>query len=346
MAHELFGERFYGKRIPAWHGLGKVFEHEPTAVEAFEEAGLMYTVSKAPVFVYVNGDYQRVDDQWGLVRDPVEDDPQHRLFGLVGDQYQVLNNADIAPIVDVLSAHWPIETVGALKDGRTIFVSLKAGLDEVGGDELAKYFLLTDTKDGTGGALKLAFTPVRVVCQNTLTAALYRNTNQFSLIHSGKLEQDLRGAVEIIAASQRQEKQVMATFRQMAKLHLEDEALQRIVEYAYPLPSIGRWGKHVETIKDLQVSRDVIKRIEDQKAERELVRDRVLQRREAVMEMYERFCSEHSTLGGTPWAMYNAIVEFEDYRKGRNEAESLLFGMRARTKARAYTATVRELERA
>ncbi len=39
MAHELFGERFYGKRIPAWHGLGKVFKHEPTAVEAFEEAG-------------------------------------------------------------------------------------------------------------------------------------------------------------------------------------------------------------------------------------------------------------------------------------------------------------------
>jgi phage/plasmid-like protein (TIGR03299 family) len=342
----LFGERFYGKREAAWHGLGKVFTHEPTAVEAFQEAGLNYRVDKAPVFVYVNGEFQRIDGEWGLVREPVADDPVHRLFGTVGDGYHVLNNMDIAPVVDLLSKQWPIETVGALRDGRTIFTSLKAGLDEVAGDELAKYFLLTDTKDGNGGAMKIAFTPVRVVCQNTLTAALSGNVNQFSLIHSGKIEQDLRGAVEIIAASQRQEKEVMSTFRRMAEIKLEEDALQRIVEYTYPLPAEGRWATHLATLQTLDISREMMKRALDQKAERDVIRDRILQRREAAKEVYGTFCEEHSGLAGTPWAMYNAIVELEDYRRGNNAPESLLFGVRARTKGRAYTATVRELERA
>ena len=228
MAHELFGQRFYGYREPAWHGLGKIFTHEPTAIEAFREAGLMYEIRKVPVFAYIDGTNHLVQDQWALVREPTEDDPEYKVFGLVGEQYCVVNNADIAPIVDILAQEWPIETVGALKDGRTIFVTLRAGLDEIEGDEIAKFFLLTDTKDGSG-ALKLAFTPVRVVCQNTLTSALHGTRDQFSLIHNDFVRMDLKAAIDIIAASKRQEANVLEVFRRMAAVQRDIEELDRII---------------------------------------------------------------------------------------------------------------------
>lgn len=343
MAHELFGERFYGKRELAWHGLGQVFEHEPTAVEAFQEAGLNYHVGKHPLFAYINGNYEIIEDQFALVREATEDDPQNRMFGVVSNQYQVLNNMDIAPIVDLLSKEWPIETVGALKDGRTIFVTLKADLAEVAGEELAKYFLLTDTKDGKGGAMRLAFTPIRVVCTNTLTTAISGARDQFSLSHTGDLQADLNGAVEIIAASKRAEKDVLETFRYMAQFKAEVAQLQTLLDAAYPLPKVGRWERFKDDLEDLDVSKAVTERVLQQHEKLE-ARRQVRQRlQEGAKELYQKFCDEHTDLAQTPWAMYNAIVEFEDFRNGWSgrEGESLLFGQRAERKAKAFTAAVK-----
>lgn len=343
MAHELFGERFYGRRELAWHKLGKVFHHNPTAQEAFTEAGLMYRVHKAPIFAYIQGDYRQVEDESALVRDPVEDDPQHRIFGVVSKYYQVVNNEDIAPIVDVLVGAWPLETVGALRGGRTIFVTLKAGRDEVGGDELEKYFLLTDTKDGRGGAMRLAFTPIRVVCQNTLTSALSRTGNQFALSHTGNLQQDLATAVELLAASRLESAAVMNTFRRMAAIRVEEESIQHVIEHVYPFPNIGQWEQHVEVARSAGVSSPTMARILAQHEEREVVQEAMLRLRVGAWELYRRFCDEHSDTAQTTWAVYNAVVELEDWRSGNREEESLLFGQRADRKARAFSAAVKAL---
>ena len=53
MSASLFGERFLGRREPAWHRLGEVFPQDLklTATEAMERADIMFKVDKYPMGV-------------------------------------------------------------------------------------------------------------------------------------------------------------------------------------------------------------------------------------------------------------------------------------------------------
>ena len=71
-------------------------------------------------------------------------------------------------------------------------------------------------------------------------------------------------------------------------------------------------------------------------------KDRVELIRKGARERYNAFNDEFPNLARTPWAIYNAIVETEDYRKGHKDSSTTLFGARAEAKARAFT-TARQL---
>ena len=74
-------------------------------------------------------------------------------------------------MLDPISEKFPVETVGAIGQGEKIFVSLDAGGSKIAGEDHELYWLITDHRDGTG-AMTMAFTPVRVVCQITLITGL------------------------------------------------------------------------------------------------------------------------------------------------------------------------------
>ena len=76
MPASIFGERFYGHREPAWHGLGTVMDEDLTATEAMRVANIAFPVNKWEMFAKnpETGEYL-VTNQYAVVRDATEDDP-------------------------------------------------------------------------------------------------------------------------------------------------------------------------------------------------------------------------------------------------------------------------------
>jgi len=242
MSHELFGERFIGYRQPAWHGLGQVTDVRLGALEAIEAAGADYMVHKVPLVARpgeIDGQSPEVPipDIFAIMREPTPDDPNWATFGTAGPDYTILQNTDIASIIEPLAELWPVETVGVLKAGRTVFITLDAGSDDVRGEEVEKYFLITDTKDG-GTSAKIAFTPVRVVCQNTLTSGLSVAMNTANIPHNPNIMNELNFRVTLIKKMVEAEQTSMAAFRQMAAVSIDEDAAKDIIAAAYTYPNM------------------------------------------------------------------------------------------------------------
>lgn len=172
MAHELeIGADGKAKAFfvgqPAWHGLGTLLEHPPTVEEAIKLAGLDWEVELAKLTL---PDGQEVSHK-ATVRST-----DRRLLGVVGPAYVPLQNKDafgwFQPLVDGKLAD--LEAAGSLFEGRKIWIlaKVKGGdLDVLPGDQISQYLLLAHAHDGSL-AIRVGFTTIRVVCNNTLTAAV------------------------------------------------------------------------------------------------------------------------------------------------------------------------------
>jgi phage/plasmid-like protein (TIGR03299 family) len=137
-------------------------------------------------------------------------------LGVVGSKYGVVQNSKAFEFINLLasgvqgSEKAVIETAGILGDGERMYVTAKLPsdiyLDDNGHDPINDYILFTNTHDGSG-AVTVLFTPIRVVCQNTLNMALRTAQNKLVYKHTSNVnsrlewseEENLRHAIDIIS---------------------------------------------------------------------------------------------------------------------------------------------------
>jgi phage/plasmid-like protein (TIGR03299 family) len=333
VAHELFFENgkasmFYVDE-PAWHGLGTRLEQPPaTAEEAIEAAGLNWEVAKVPVYVSGIGRLFTLEHQYATVRKDHLDHPDCHPFGLVGDKYQPLQNIDAFRFFDPLLQERDVrfETAGALGQGERIWVMVRFEQDiSVGSDVLQRYLLLSNRHDGRG-SVTLKFTPIRVVCQNTLSAALFGEGRAFQVRHDRALHDRLKEARMLIQTIRDTYARLQAAFEDLRALVLKADMLKTYLEAVFPLPS--------------------------QPAD-ESVRTRVLRNRSAAAH-FAHYGKGNSTkdVRDTMWAAYNGVVEFVDHRKTNPRAADVndsrlryvWFGGGAVVKQRALVTALRMVE--
>lgn len=342
MTANLFGSRFVGIRQPAWHGLGKVLDNPVPATQAVREADMDFSIIKSPMYASIQdgtGVVKVNTDKVGIFRTPTPDDPTYRFFGTASDDYAIMQNMEIAEVVEPLTKLWPVETIGALGKGETIFMALDAGDAEVHGEAMKQYFLLTDTRNG-GTSMKIAFTPVRVVCQNTLVSGLRSSIVSSALTHTPNVAKQLSARVDLLQKMQQALSSTMATFEQLASAAITENDAKAIFEAAYPMPSRS---KKIDLLDgfDNTTGPEMLGALYD---EATIAQEtwlyycgRVEAFRDGAMANYQRLCDEHTGVAGTAWAAYNAVVEFADFRFGSNSVqESALFGARAAEKKRAF----------
>jgi len=337
MPAEIFGERFFGFREPAWHRIGRVFTEPISVSSAVKEAGLDYQVTTEPL--YYGENFVPVPRKRAIVRGVTSDDPQDRVFGIAGENYCVISNEEIAKLIDPLAERWPLDTIGALGHGETIFVTLNAGEVEIGGEEVQQYFLLTDRKDGKG-ALTIAFVPLRVVCQNTLITGLRRSSVSVSVRHYLSVSDETRAWVDLVKLAEEAETEVVEVLRLMAQTELSALDIESVLESAYPLPAVTRRMSALGQFETLLGGTDFAQKIEREKTVWKARFDRALKLRSSAREVLERFNDENPKLANSAWAVYNVIVELEDWREGREQSieKSAIFGARADRKKRAFEA--------
>ena len=353
MAHNLFGERFAGFRRPAWHGLGMVFEERKSASEALALADMEYHIAKRPLFYGVTeGDqvhYEQVEGQVALVREMTVDDPVERVFGIVSADYGLMQNVDLGQVLNGLSETWPVETVAALGHGETVLLALDAGLREFPtyDEALQLYYLVTDTRTG-GRSMQVAFTPVRVVCQNTLVTGLAQAVVNVQLAHTAKVADEFQFQVNLIQQLEEAQANTLETFERLMGLRSAVSDLRAVIDAAYPLPARPQKLATMDLLEFAALPEEVRAQFEDSKKNWENLTGRIESRREAAWELFLRLNDEYSDIAETPWAAYNAVVETEDYRNAAGDGTAAdrqaLFGERAQAKQRAFAAATALLD--
>jgi phage/plasmid-like protein (TIGR03299 family) len=333
---DIHAEMFATFRQPAWHSIGKVF-HEPLdAEEATELAGMDYEILKIPHEIW-HGDIL-IDTVYDLVRQPHKgEDPMY--FGTVSESYETLSNMDIARLLNPLSAKFQIETVGALNDGKRVFWTFQTGTFAIKGEEIKGFILVTEGKDGRAG-LKIVITPVRVVCQNTLTMGLKSGTIAAAISHSQSPTEALNFWADTLPRIEAAEMSSRKAMEQLANTKVTPEQVDHILEVAFPLPRTS--SKASLKSNDLVYADlpDEFKAdVDKASAHNEYYKTRAVNFRESAKGLYDIFNQEFPKTAQTAWAIANAVAEHEDHRRIAGESRgSAILGDRQRNKERAFSA--------
>jgi len=343
MPASIFGERFYGRRTPAWHRIGTVMDVDATVSEAMKYVDVDFEIYTSPTYIYIDGEYVSTSslgvESNAIVREPTTDDPQHRVLSVVGGEWTPIQMRDLATFLDPISEKYPVETLGALGHGEKIFLTLDAGESAIAGEHHKLYYLITDHRDGLG-ALTIAFTPVRVVCQNTLTTGLSSAKVSVSLSHNKMIKADTQWYTSIFNSMLTAQDQVVAQMNRLAEFDLDPGEAEKVIDAAYPPTSTPRRLRLANGVTEDDVPKETwLKILNDTKYDRERYdkqRDRDNRIRAGALERFHVFNDEFPNNANTPWAIWQAVVETEDFRKGHDNSATTVFGERANRKARAF----------
>jgi phage/plasmid-like protein (TIGR03299 family) len=173
MAHEIeivngVAQMVYVGEKP-WHGLGTQIPADLSPQQVLQKAGLDWTVEKIPAFVEIDGE-KRSTGRSALVRSS-----DNSILDVVTNDWQPLQNQDAFSFFDEYcqAGDMEIHTAGSLKDGRIVWAlaKVKESFELFSGDVVESYLLLSNPHM-FGRSIDVRFTPIRVVCNNTLTLAL------------------------------------------------------------------------------------------------------------------------------------------------------------------------------
>jgi phage/plasmid-like protein (TIGR03299 family) len=238
---------FFSVKEKAWHNLGQVIQDYPTSAEAIRHAGLDYEVEKRKLFTPSLHDSNiEVPNYFSTVR--TDNDV---VLGVVGKDYQIVQNRDAFSFFDAIVGGDGIlyETAGALVKGERIFITAKLpNYIRVGKDDLIeKYLFLTTSHDGSG-SITAAFTPIRIVCANTLNAAMRNQSNTVRIRHTSNAKQRLEQAHKVMGISDILSVQMQAIFNYWTKIRISDNEVKKLIQSALA-PS-------KEVLKNLQVGNE------------------------------------------------------------------------------------------
>lgn len=238
MAHNLFFNEqtgrhsFFSVQEKPWHGLGLIVQDYPNSNEALQFAGLDYEVCKRPNTHQLDDGSQMISTTSFFTYRP---DTGAVLGDRLGKEYEVVQNTDAFRFFDAIVGGDGIqyETAGALGKGEKIFITAKLpGYIKVGSDDLIeKYLFLTTSHDGSG-SIMAAFTPVRIVCNNTLQAALRHCSHSVRIRHTANAVERLEQAHQVMGIANQLSVQLEDIFNSWSTVRITDKEVQQLIQLA------------------------------------------------------------------------------------------------------------------
>lgn len=192
---------------PAWHGLGTVVKEAPTSEEAIKIAGLDWEVIPKPIY-----DESGKEIKGYKVNQRSSDGKN---LGIVTNRYRIVQNHDAFGFTDALLGKGvKYETAGSLASGKRVWVLARLENTTLCEENIDPFLVFTNTHDGTG-AVRVAITPIRVVCQNTLNLALRNNSRHWSCAHKGDIQSKLDEARHTLESANRYMKELEEEFGEL-----------------------------------------------------------------------------------------------------------------------------------
>ena len=328
MAHEVESLGFVGER--PWHGIGIEMPTHPDVVTAFQMAGLTWTTHLEPLYRKYEKDLgsglKETVEVKTAVKAVIRDDKNSEL-GIVHPGYTLYQNADmqewLRPFVE--GGDLFLEVGGSLRHGKRTFMlgrMAKDPIDVVPGDPVSPYLLFANGFDGTFAA-HVGFTPTRVVCANTLAAALDDEYSRIlRVFHTKDIQENVKEIAGIVDLANRNFVASIEQYQALANRGMDTLKLKAFVRMVFFPKLDGRKNKDVKKVEE-----------------------------EAAVSVYEKVVPlfEHGRgndmkgVAGTWWAGLNAVGEYLAYERGRSvdaRVSSLWFGEGSNLNRRALKTAV------
>jgi phage/plasmid-like protein (TIGR03299 family) len=202
-----------------WHRLGKVLPKAPSIEEALVAAGLDWKV-KMKNLIAVDENGKPVQNQGEIIHRAVMREDTKDILGVVGPSWTPLQNREAFDFFDpfIKEGTVALETAGSLRNNKYVWVLGKIQSCEgevIQNDPINRYVLLCHGHDGTM-AVRVGYTDIRVVCQNTMNMAFNSKASQLIRIkHSAKVQENLANVQAIMKIV---EGEFRANLEQLAKL--------------------------------------------------------------------------------------------------------------------------------
>lgn len=217
---------FYVRETP-WHGLGTKVMEAPNSREALMLAGLDWNVVQEPIYTETE---DLIEGYKANIRDS-----DRRVLGVVTERYKVIQNREAFAFTDeLLGAGVRYETAGSLQGGRRVWMLAHMPHEYIiSGERISPYLLFSNTHDGSG-AIKVALTPIRVVCNNTLNLALSTAKRSWSMIHTGDIKGKLKEAKDTLFMAENYMDSLGKEFETLRKKSLTDKQVMEYIEILLP----------------------------------------------------------------------------------------------------------------
>ena len=285
-----------------WHNLGVELNHPKTARNAIEMAGLDYIVVKKPLELKTGSN----QDTYATVRTDTGD-----ILGFVDENYEPIQNSAAFRFFDALVAEDEAiyETAGVFGKGERIWILARLpGYIKVHGNDIVnKYLLLTNSHDGSSN-VRVKITPIRVICNNTLTSAL-RGAGDVQISHTKNAVRDLEQAFKLLGLSNSLYKCLGIMFNDMATKKITEEQLREYVQALVP---------------------------DNEEAENTARTKKI---RNSVLQLHNSGRGAH-LCRGTLWGAFNSVAEYTDHmmlgEDSTAQLNSIWFGRGEQLKLKAF----------
>ena len=218
---------FYTRTAP-WHGLGTRVEEALTSKDALIYAGLDWQVLQEPVYTSAG---ELVSGYKANVRDT-----DRNILGIVSDRYKIVQNEETFSFTDALLGEGvKYETAGSIANGKIVWMLAKMPQRYIiSGDAIEPYLVFSNTHDGSG-AIRVAMTPIRVVCQNTLNLALRGAQRSWSARHTSNVLNRLDEARETLQLADKYMNRLGKVIDELNQKKLSDKKVISMIEELYPV---------------------------------------------------------------------------------------------------------------
>jgi phage/plasmid-like protein (TIGR03299 family) len=277
----------YAGELP-WHGLGTKVSNDLTPQQMMEKAGVDWKVHEVESFVEFNGN-KMPTGQKSLIRET-----DGKILTNVGKDWHPCQNETAFEFFNeyVLAGDMEMHTAGSLRDGQYVWAlaKVKESFDLFGGDQVDSYMLFSNPHV-YGKSIDVRFTPIRVVCNNTLTFALDSKSQRAVKVgHRAAFEPDMVKEQLGIAHEKFAKYKEMAQF--LGSKRFSVDSLIQYYNEVFPLTS----GKDKQDVINLETISRQAKNAYD------------------VLETQPG--AEYAE--GTWWQAFNSVTFVTDHVQGRN----------------------------
>lgn len=238
-------ESMFYTRTKPWHGLGVQVQEAPEAKDALRLAGLDWKVYQREVYTDSG---IKIEGYRANVRNT-----DNKVLGVVTERYKIVQNEEAFSFTDALLGKGVrYETAGSLQEGKKVWLLARLPKEYIiSGEQISPYLVFSNSHDGSA-AVRVAVTPIRVVCNNTLNLALSTAKRSWAMVHTGNIKGKIHEAQETLFMAETYMNKLGKEFETLKRQKLSDRQIKEYIELLLPLEKTTSLvtAKNVKKLRD------------------------------------------------------------------------------------------------